>query len=116
MIRVYGLKSCDTCKKALKALTAAGVEVESIDIRDDGVPSEVLAAWLAEKGPEVMVNRRSTTWRGLSSAEQDEAMKPDGAAGLIAANPTLMKRPVIEADGVTHVGWSKAVEAAVTGT
>ena len=113
MNRFYGLKNCDTCKKALKALEAAGVAVENVDVRADGVPGDVLAGWLEELGPELLVNRRSTTWRGLDPDAETSAMTAEGAAAEIAENPTLMKRPVIVAGGEVHVGWSANVEAEV---
>lgn len=111
-MRFYGLKTCDTCKKAQQALMAAGKTFEIIDVRADGVPADLLAAWIEAVGADALVNRRSTTWRGLSEAEKAEA-DGRGAAGLLAAHPTLMKRPVIVTDGAVHVGWSKDVQAAL---
>lgn len=111
-MRFYGLKNCDTCKKAQKTLTEAGKEFEVIDVRADGVPPTVLAEWVEKVGAEALVNRRSTTWRGLSDEEQSAAVG-DGTAALLAEHPTLMKRPVIVTGGAVHVGWSKDVQAAV---
>ncbi|MEL7464431.1 MAG: ArsC/Spx/MgsR family protein [Pseudomonadota bacterium] len=110
----WGLKSCDTCKKAQKALEAAGVDLTVKDVRADGVDEATIAAWLAAVGGDALVNRRSTTWRGLSDAEKAETeAEGDCAAALLAANPTLIKRPVI-VDGVAvHVGWTKDVQAAL---
>lgn len=111
-MRFYGLKNCDTCKKAQQALRAAGKDFDVVDVRADGVPAERLAAWLDAVGAEELVNRRSTTWRGLSD---DEKASADGAeaAALLAAHPTLMKRPVIVSGDAVHVGWSKDVQAAL---
>ena len=109
----YGLKSCDTCRKAVKALERAGRPVTYVDVRDDGVPAERLIDWLTALGPERLVNRRSTTWRGLSEVERAGAGSPGGAAALLAAHPTLMKRPVIVDGATIHVGWSAAVEKAL---
>ena len=111
-MRFYGLKNCDTCKKAQKVLTEAGLSFKVIDVRADGVPENLLADWVETIGTEALVNRRSTTWRGLSEAEKDAADGP-GAASLLAEHPTLMKRPVIVANGAVHVGWSKDVQAAL---
>ena len=111
-MRFYGLKSCDTCKKAQKALTAAGRDFEVVDVRADGVPADLLTDWLEEVGSDALINRRSTTWRGLSEAEKDAAAG-EGAAALLAEHPTLMKRPVIVAEGAVHVGWTKEVQAAL---
>lgn len=108
-MRFFGLKTCDTCRKALKALSEAGITPEVIDVRADGVDAGDRAAMVAAFGDKV-INRASTTWRGLS--EDEKARDP---ADLIAAHPTLIKRPVIEADGRWHQGWSKAVQAEFLG-
>ncbi len=109
-VTLYGLKNCDSCKKALKALEGAGRSVSFVDVRADGVPAETLGTWLAEKG-DMLVNTRSTTWRGLDEATRARA--DSDTAGLLAEHPTLIKRPVIEADGAVHVGWAKEVQAAL---
>ncbi|MEL6792322.1 MAG: Spx/MgsR family RNA polymerase-binding regulatory protein [Pseudomonadota bacterium] len=108
----WGLKSCDTCKKAQKALEAAGVEMTVKDVRADGVDEATIAGWLAVVGGDALVNRRSTTWRGLSDAEK-AAADGDEAAALLAANPTLIKRPVIVTGDAVHVGWTKDAQAAL---
>ena len=105
---LYGLKNCDTCKKALKALDAAGKPTAFVDIRADTDLAAKVPVWLAAAGPDLLLNTRSTTWRGLSEAER--ASDP---AALLIASPTLIKRPVIEAGGKVHVSWSSAVQAAL---
>ncbi|MEO0363584.1 MAG: Spx/MgsR family RNA polymerase-binding regulatory protein [Pseudomonadota bacterium] len=112
-VEFYGLKSCDTCKKALKALAEAGREPVVTDVRADGVPETALAEWLDRAGVDALVNRRSTTWRGLSAEEQAEAMTEAGALALLKANPTLMKRPVIVAGDALHIGWTADAQAAL---
>ena len=62
-VTIYALKSCDSCKKAIKALTAAGHQLEIIDVCADGVPEARLVEWLATHGAEIVINRKSTTWR-----------------------------------------------------
>jgi arsenate reductase len=110
-IDLYGLKSCDTCKKAQKALSAAGFAVTFIDVRDDGVPDGVLSGWLAAHGADVLVNTRSTTWRGLDASDRGKADTNEGALDLLKQHPTLMKRPVLVVDGASRVGWSKQIQA-----
>ena len=105
---LYGLKNCDTCKKALKALDAAGKPTAFVDIRADTDLAAKVPVWLAAAGPDLLVNTRSTTWRSLSEAER--ASDP---AALLIAHPTLIKRPVIEAGEQVHVSWSSAVQAAL---
>lgn len=103
-MQLYGLKSCDTCRKALKALPGA----EFVDVRDDGVPGDLMAAALARFG-DVLVNTRSTTWRGLTEAE-----RMGEPADLLRDHPTLMKRPLIrKEDGTLLLGWSADTRAAL---
>lgn len=111
MIRLYGLKNCDTCRKAMKELAAAGKEAGLIDIRAEAGEADI-RRWLDASGAEALVNRRSTTWRGLGEAERATA-EGDGALALLAAHPALIKRPVIEAEGALHIGWSAAAKAAL---
>ncbi len=109
---LYGLKTCDTCRKALKALEAAGRQVRFHDVRADGATPEKIQAWIAAVGWEPLLNTRSTTWRGLDAAEK-EGVDAAKAAALMQAHPTLIKRPVIEADGAVHAGWTKTVQTAL---
>ncbi|NCO86398.1 MAG: arsenate reductase [Rhodobacterales bacterium] len=108
-MRFFGLATCDTCRKALGALRAAGHMPQVIDVRADGVAAADRAAILAAFG-DAAVNRASTTWRGL-----DAAARAADPADLLAAHPTLMKRPVIEADGVWYQGWGRDVQAVLLG-
>ena len=103
-LQLYGLKNCDTCKKALKALEAAGRDVAFVDIRAETDLAAKVPVWLAAVGGDALVNKRSTTWRSFSDAQR-AAAEGDGAAALLIANPTLIKRPVIEAGGQVYVGW-----------
>ena len=109
----WGLKTCDTCKKAQKALAAAGVAFEAKDVRADGVPADELRRWIGAVGADALANRRSTTWRNLSDEEKAAAEAPDALLDLLAANPTIIKRPVVLRDEEVFVGWSKDVQAAL---
>ncbi len=102
---VYGLKTCDSCRKALKSLPDARLA----DIRAEPVPAAVLARAIETFGAR-LINTRSTTWRGLDAAAR--ALPP---ADLIAANPAVMKRPLIDAGGTLYLGWDDAVRRALTG-
>ncbi|MEM7492589.1 MAG: ArsC/Spx/MgsR family protein [Pseudomonadota bacterium] len=107
-IMLYGLKNCDTCKKVTKALEAAGHSVDFIDIRAEADLTAKVPTWLDAVGADTLINRRSTTWRNLSEADRDRE-----AEALLIENPTLIKRPVIEAGSAVHVGWTKAVQDVV---
>ena len=103
-MKLYGLKNCDTCRKALKALPQA----QLVDVRTDGVGADVLARALAQFGA-ALVNTRSTTWRAL-----DAGARAQPPLALLQAQPSLMKRPLIEtADGTLYLGWGKAEQAAL---
>lgn len=102
-MKLFGLKNCDTCRKALKQLS----EIEFIDVRGAGVPIDVLNMALGQFG-DTLVNTRSTTWRGLAD---DERAKPQ--IELLQAYPALMKRPLIERDGQLFLGWTKETQAAL---
>ena len=107
-VTLYGLKNCDTCKTARKALEAAGREVSFVDIRAEADLATKVPAWLNTAGPDTLVNRSSTTWRGLSDAQ-----KASDPKALLIANPTLIKRPVIEQGDTVLVGWKADAQAAL---
>lgn len=111
-LTLYGLKNCDTCKKALKALESAGKTVTFVDIRAEADLPTKVPAWLEAVGVDKLLNKRSTTWRALSEAEQAKALA-DGTQEALIANPTLIKRPVIEDGKEVYVGWAKDVQAAL---
>ncbi|MEM7766743.1 MAG: ArsC/Spx/MgsR family protein [Pseudomonadota bacterium] len=113
-LTLHGLKNCDTCKKAQAALQAAGHTVRFVDIRAETDLTAKVPTWLAAVGAETLVNTRSTTWRGLADAEKSAA-KSGGAEPLLIANPTLVKRPVIETGTEIHVGWTKPVQTVLIG-
>lgn len=107
MIVIYGLRNCDSCRKALNLMQETGAAHRFHDLRGDGLPPERLARWLEAVGWETLVNRRSTTWRGLPEAEK-VGLDAAGAGRLLARHPTLVKRPVIEAGGAVIVGLGPA--------
>lgn len=105
-MELYGLKTCDTCRKALKTLEGAGHSVRLVDVRAEPLGPDQLAEFLGTFG-DALVNTRSTTWRGLTEAERKGA-----PVDLLVAHPALMKRPVIRTDdGTLYLGWGKDVQA-----
>ncbi len=99
-MQIYGLKACDTCRKALKSLEGAVL----VDVRADGVPEPVMATAWATFG-RALLNTRSTTWRGLSETE-----RAGDPLDLIRAHPALMKRPLIVQGSRMTLGWDAAAQ------
>lgn len=95
---LYGLKSCDSCRKAGRLLAAAGHAVVFRDVRAEPLTPAERAEFLAAFGP-ALINRASATWRGLDAAAREAAPE-----ALLAAHPALMKRPVIRAGAALHLG------------
>ena len=110
---LYGLKNCDTCRKAKRELEAAGSKVKFVDIRDEADLPAKLPVWL-KAAPDKLVNKSSATWRSLANAEKAKA-GTNGEKALLSRHPTLIKRPVIEAGSAVHVGWGKDVQATLLG-
>ncbi|WP_319826295.1 arsenate reductase family protein [Thalassovita sp.] len=103
-MKLYGLKNCDTCRKALKSLQGSVLQ----DIRDTPMDSELLIAAQAKFG-EKLLNTRSTTWRALPESER---RRPP--LDLLRDHPALMKRPLIQtADGELLLGWTRDVQDAL---
>ncbi|MFQ5764980.1 MAG: arsenate reductase [Rhodospirillales bacterium] len=112
MIAVHGLKNCDTCRNALKWLAAQGRDYRFSDLREDGVDKATIRRWAAAVGWERLLNRRSTTWRGLPE-DAREGLDEAKALALMAAHPALVKRPVFEAGEKIVVGFGAAEREAL---
>ncbi|MBF0247524.1 MAG: ArsC family reductase [Alphaproteobacteria bacterium] len=110
MITVYGIKSCDTVKKALKWLEERGIEHAFHDVRADGLDRPELERWAGALGWEAMLNRRSTTWRNLTDADKD-GLNEARALDLMLARPTLIKRPLFDFNGLILQGFDARVKA-----
>ena len=104
---LYGISTCDTCKKALKTLKAEGIDVAFRDVRADPLSEAEIAEFVQAFG-DAIINRQSTTWRSLG-----EFLKAADPEAQLAAQPTLMKRPVIRAGTELHLGWDDKVLAAL---
>lgn len=106
---LYGISTCDTCKKALKAFQAQDVAVTFRDIRAEPLSPPEIDELVTEFG-DAIVNRQSTTWRGLS-----DWLKASDPEEQLAAQPTLMKRPVIRTEDKLYLGWGPDVQTALLG-
>ena len=107
-ITVYGIKNCDTMKKARVWLDSNGVQYEFHDYKTAGIDADVLKRWAGEVGWEVLLNRAGTTFRKLSD-EQKTGLNERKAIALMVAQPSMIKRPVLEKGRKLLVGFDPAV-------
>lgn len=105
MLKIYGLPSCDTCRKARKWLNDHGKEHTFHDLRADGLDREMLERWTQTLDWQQLLNTHSLTWRKVPEVDR-AGMTPDKAMELMLDQPTLVKRPVLEQDDVVVVGFS----------
>ena len=106
VLTVYGIKSCDTCRIARKYLTSNKIEHRFHDIRDDGLDIQMLERWVERIGWERLLNKKSVTWRKIPEVDR-AGMSRDKAMAAMIDRPTLIKRPVLEADNFMAVGFSE---------
>ena len=110
---IYGIKNCDTMKKARAWLDTHAVEYNFHDYKVQGISDERLRGWLAKVGWETLLNRSGTTFRNLPEA-QKIGLTESKAVKLMLAQPSLIKRPVLEMGSRLLVGFEPEVyEAAV---
>ncbi|MBV7255434.1 arsenate reductase [Pacificimonas sp. WHA3] len=108
MTKMYGIPNCDTVRTAKKALDAAGTAYVFHDYKKAGADAARIEGWARTVGMDRLLNKRGTTWRKLDEAEQARAEDLAGAAALMAENPSLIKRPVIEHGEKVLVGFNEA--------
>jgi len=109
---LYGIPNCDTVKKARVWLDQHGVAYAFHDYKKAGIDRETLGGWVETHGWEVVLNRAGTTFRALPP-EDKAGLTADKAIGLMLANPSMIKRPVLDVDGRTTVGFKSEIYAAV---
>jgi len=107
LITLYGISNCDTVKLARRWLDAHGIEYRFHDFRADGIEPAQVRAWLDELGWETLVNRRSTSWKQLDAATRT-GMDNQRALAAIMAQPTLVKRPLLDTGHQRHAGFTAA--------
>jgi len=108
-ITVFGIANCDSVRKARAWLVERRIEADFHDFKRAGVPPEGLDAWAAELGWDALLNRRGTTWRRLDQATRARAeADAAGARALMLAEPSVIKRPVVDWHGRYTVGFDPA--------
>ena len=114
MITIYGIKNCDTMKKAFAWLDAHGVAYRFHDYKKAGVPADRLKHWIAEAGWEKIVNSRGTTFRKLPPARQ-QGLNAAKALALLQEFPSAIKRPVLESGKTLLIGFDEQTYARFAG-
>ena len=102
---VYGIKNCDTVKKARAWLDTQQIPYQFHDFRTDGLSESQVNDWIKTLGLDQLINKRSTTWKSLDDATKN-ALSGESAAAVITAHPTLIKRPLLQTGSQLRVGFS----------
>lgn len=114
-IHLYGIPNCDTVKKARTWLDAQGRAYTFHDFKKEGAEPVRIAGWIAAAGLDLVVNRKGTTFRALSEEDKAKATLAATAPALLAANPSVIKRPIVEHPGGILVGFKPDEWAAALG-
>ncbi|MEP3045170.1 MAG: ArsC family reductase [Roseibium sp.] len=114
-MKVYGIKNCDTVKKARKFLEEAGVDYTFHDYKTDGVDADKLVVFAKEFGWDTVLNKKGTTWRRLDEATQDGVVDMASALDVMIEHSSTIKRPIVECEtknfiGFDAVAWEMALE------
>ncbi|WP_373742252.1 arsenate reductase [Neisseria sp.] len=109
MTTIYGIPNCDTVKKARAWLAGNSIDAAFSDFKKSPPDAAQIEGWLQHIPLDTLLNRRGTTWRKLSETEQAQAGSVAGAVALMAANPSLIKRPVLEHGGRAYAGFQTAL-------
>ena len=111
---LYGIPNCDTVRKARAGLDQQGVAYVVHDYKKAGIDRAVLEGWVAEHGWQTVLNRAGTTFRGLPDADKAD-LDSDKAIRLMLAQPSMIKRPVLDLGARTLVGFKPEIYAAALG-
>ncbi len=105
---VYGIPNCDTVKKTLDWFKKQEIEVSFHNYKKDGITKTLLKEWVEQVGWEILLNKKGTTWKQLKPEEQAAATNATAVINLLAANTSMIKRPVVIFDGkVCTVGFNE---------
>lgn len=112
---LYGIENCDQVRKARQWLRQQGVDARFHDFRKDGLAPETLQRWLSRIPWDSLLNRRGLAWRKLDAGRRMQVVDQASAAELLLSDPTLVKRPVLEAGERLLVGFSEPAYRAAFG-
>lgn len=110
-ITIYGIKNCDTMKKALIWLDEQGIKYTFHDYKKQGITDAKLNEWLKHIAPDKLINTKGTTFKKLTPEQQSSITKPNLAIELMLSNPSMIKRPLVEFDGNYTLGFDANVWA-----
>ncbi len=108
MIKLFGIPNCDSIKKSKKWLEENNIEFEFHDYKKQGVSEKELRSWVKQVGWEVLLNKRGTTWRKLDVSVKD-SINEKSAIQVMRNNPSIIKRPVLNTNGVITVGFKTEI-------
>lgn len=106
MIRIYGIRNCDTIKKTLDWFDRQEAEYEFIDYKESPPTPDLLRSWFPHVGWENLINKRGTTWRRIDEKRR-EKLSPERAIELMTEYPSIIKRPVVDQRGLVSVGYNE---------
>jgi len=106
MVKLYGIRNCDSCRKAQRWLKDHDVEFSFTDIRSEALEESLLKKWQQQPDSERLVNKKSVTWRKIPPFDRDE-VDAQGARNLILNYPTVMKRPVLDLGQQIIIGFDE---------
>ena len=114
-MKIYGIKNCNTMKKAFIALDEQGIDYTFHDYKKQGIDQATLQQWLKQKDQDVILNKKGTTWRKLSPEQQDYALENEEQfIEILITNPSMIKRPVLDIGSTIVVGFDEAEYAKLT--
>lgn len=114
MLKIYGIKNCSTMKKAFDLLNELGLTYEFHDYKKQAIDAETLKAWLDAKGAEIILNKKGTTWKKLTEAEQQDALASEtNLIQTLSAHSSMIKRPVLQTEHGILVGFDEAAYRAL---
>ncbi len=106
-INMYGILNCDAVKKAKTWFAENNLEVTFHDYKKEGIDKKLLTAWCSKVGWQILINKKGTTWRKLSEAEQEAVTNKTAAISIMLKNNSLIKRPVISFGEKIVVGYNQ---------
>ena len=105
---LFGIPNCDQVRKARAWLADRGIDHVFHDFKKSGIRGALIAAWLVDVAADELINRKGTTWRGLSDVRKAQITNDQNATALMLELPSVIKRPVLQTADRTHVGFSDA--------